>query len=48
MFQNFQIQKGEFLMLKEIQKSNQGSYSCIAKNVHGKDDIVYNVTVESK
>jgi hypothetical protein len=40
-----QINKDGSFLIKDIQHSDEGNYSCSVENVHGNDEIVYSVRV---
>jgi hypothetical protein len=40
-----QINKDDSFLIKDIQHSEEGNYSCSIENVHGSDEIVYSVRV---
>ena len=40
-----QINKDGSFLIKDIQHSDEGNYSCSIENVHGSDEIVYSVRV---
>ncbi|XP_068083883.1 cell adhesion molecule Dscam1 [Anabrus simplex] len=41
-----QINKDGSLLIREIQHSDEGNYTCSVENVHGRDEIVYSVQVK--
>ncbi|KAK6630670.1 hypothetical protein RUM43_014659 [Polyplax serrata] len=41
-----QLHKDGSLIIKDVQKIDQGNYSCSVENAHGKDEITYNLIVE--
>jgi hypothetical protein len=41
----FQINKDGSFLIKDIQHSDEGNYSCSVENVHGSDEIVYSIRV---
>jgi hypothetical protein len=41
----FQINKDGSFLIKDIQHSDEGNYSCAVENEHGKDEIVYSIKV---
>jgi hypothetical protein len=41
----FQINKDGSFLIKDIQHSDEGNYSCTVENVHGSDEIVYSIRV---
>ncbi|XP_069681625.1 cell adhesion molecule Dscam1 isoform X3 [Periplaneta americana] len=40
-----QINKDGSFLIKDIQHSDEGNYSCSVENIHGKDEIVYSIKV---
>ncbi|GLH07043.1 Down syndrome cell adhesion molecule-like protein Dscam2 [Gryllus bimaculatus] len=41
-----QINKDGSLLIREIQHSDEGNYTCSVENQHGKDEIIYSVQVK--
>jgi hypothetical protein len=41
----FQINKDGSFLIKDIQHSDEGNYSCTVENVHGSEEIVYSIRV---
>ncbi|EEB12183.1 down syndrome cell adhesion molecule, putative, partial [Pediculus humanus corporis] len=41
-----QVQNDGSLIIKDVQKMDEGNYSCSVENVYGKDEIIYNLIIE--